>query len=400
MKDKELYAYLGKCIQKYRYPHFNQYELSHNVCTRYTLSKIESGTITANEYILTNLLKKLGLHHKNVVDTYIMQALIKHIMQLIEHQRSTQLQSSLSQMHTLLKRNKNNILFFDYMILHRFLHTHYISKTSIHLQKYDFNTLSFLSDAHYSVLIHTYCENLIQYQSLLQFKRFYHTLPKQEGSVLLDFFKALDAHLENDSEKTFALFMKNREALQKDRKIKQLVRFGGVVCLQQLNTHQKQAQKNIRKMIRYIPKCEFDNQYVYFIYFAITCIYIKEQKYHKAYVTLHNYCIKNHNLMHHSLPYLLFLSYHCALVFDPSPYPQKDTLACACVHYHQFRNPKHSGASHITYLVKHVLEALIDYPYHDCLLTLIMLEKESQFARRTCNKANEQFLKKLKEVIK
>ncbi len=398
MKDKELYAYLGKCIQKYRHPYFSQSELSANICTRYTLSKLESGTLAPNEHIVRALLKKLGMHYANVVDAYIMQSHLKYVMEIIEYQRTPQLESILKTIHALLKRNKNNILFIDYMLLYRFLHTHYVDKKPIHLGKYDFNSLSYLSDAHYSILIHTYCENLIQYQSLKQFQHFYQSLQKQEGSILLDFFKMLFLHLQNNSKETIALYYKNKETLQKDRKTRQLIRYGSIVCLQQLNRNVDKAEKNIRTILRYTPKCDFKNQYFYFLIFVITCIYINKNNFHKAYVTLYNYTIKNSNLMHHALPYLLFLSYQCNEDFDPTSYYFDDILVDACVRYHQFRSNKNTGCSHITFLSKHVLEVLQNYPYNECLLHLITLEKDSQYARRTCNKTAQRFQEKLQKL--
>ena len=319
-------------------------------------------------------------------------------MEMIEYQRSTQITTCLTKMHILIKRNRNNILFLDYMILHRYLHTHYVEKRSIQKKKYDFNTLNFLSEEHYSVLIHTYCENLLQYQSLYDFKQFYQTLEKQEGSILLDFLKCLLLHLENKSEETISLFYKNREHLQKDQKTKQLIRFGSIVCLQQLSYSQVKAEKNIRHILRYTPKCNFKSQYFYFLLFTITCIYTYQEKYEKAFITLYNYCMKNQNLMHHSIPYLLFLSYECNIKFDPSCFIVKDALANACISYAHFKNSKKSSSSHILFMYDYILSLLETYPHHDCLLILLNNEKQRQYQRRKCQKAAQLFQNKVEEI--
>lgn len=404
MNNKDLYVYLGKCIQKIRYEQYNQDELADGICSKYTLSRIENGKIPRDINIVIKLMERLGYHYKDVVDLAILHSLINHIIAQIEYYNIDEIISDINKMNDIITRNKNNILFLDHKILYHYLHSHYIDKIAFTVHEYDLNTLHFHSNSFYTLLVSVISENLLLYQDIHKFIDFFDSLSKKSGNIIIDFFHMLYLQYNGQSLLVNDIFNYHKEELYKDMKTYQLIRYRSVLAIGFIEYEPDKAIRHFDKITSVHKKCNQINNYYFITVLGKIVLYIKEKKLHEAYECIDN-CIHEYpQLVHYAIPYIIFLSFRIDKQVDNIYLTYGYNEICdACIAYYQFRSSDITGTEHIRFLSKKFIKLANLYGMNDPFITLLKKEELYQVDRGHCYCSGAKFFKKLqancKEVI-
>lgn len=401
MKTIKFYTYLGKCIQKARYNKMNQAELSHGICGKATLSRIENGKIPSRKKVIDQLIAKLGYEYDIPVDMYVLQADIKYLIEMIEYNRNDEIVKTIHKMHTIIKRNTHNLFFLDYQTLYRYLYTHYIKVEEIEVLPYDFNTIPYVDESFYILFFHVYLENLLCYRGLMTFYYTFKHLNLHRSHSLLDFFYILALQIEGQTLEVLDIYDAYKDKLQKDKKTYQVFRYLSIVTAGHIEYEPQKALHNFNIIKDVYDTTIKESNYFYIVAFGLACISIKQKEYKEAYEHLEN-CIQVYPLMlSFALPYMVFLSYRCGININPAYLKEyKCPLNNACVSYHLYRDNTKPGFKHIRYLMRHILPLLKNFRLSDPFVVLLRAEEQAQYSRRSCNVTAIDFYEKLKESCK
>lgn len=401
MKSKDLYVYLGKCIQKIRYGNLKQDELTDGICSKFTLSRIENGKIPSDVKIIDKLINRLNFTVKDVVDITIMKSLLKHLQAEIEYNNIKEIISDMNKIKEILDRNANNILFYDYTILYRYLYTHYILNERIQINEYDLNTLDYHFDAFYTVIVSVISENLLINGCIHEFIEFFENLDKQSGNIILDFFLIVYLQYHGQTLKVNDIFNSHKDELNKDMKTYQLIRYFSVQSLCYIEYEPEKALRNFNKILSVHEKYKKKNYYIYITIMGITSIYINKEDYHNAYQCYINFIKDFPQLIKYAIPYTIFLSFRVNEKVDDIYLKHGYSALCdACVDYYHFHNEDKTGTAHVQFLERRFLKLVNNYRFTDPFINLLRKEELYQVNRGHCYKTGMRFRKKLRDNCK
>lgn len=401
MKSNDFYVYLGKCIQKIRFGNLKQDELTEGICSKFTLSRIENGKIPSDVKIIDNLINRLNFTSKDVVDLTIVKSLLKHLQAEIEYNNVKEIISDINKLKEIIDRNANNILFLDYIILYRYLYTHYLLNERIQINEYDLNTLDYHFDAFYTVIVSVLSENLLINGCIHEFIEFYGSLNKQSGNIILDFFLMVYLQYNGQTLRVNDIFNSHKDELNKDMKTYQLIRYYSVQSFCYIEYESEKALHNFNKILSVQEKYKKKNHYIYIIILGITSICINKEDYHLAYQYYVNFIKEYPQLIMYTIPYIIFLSFRINKKIDDIYLKQGySTLCDACIAYYHFHSNDKTGTAHVKFLSNKFLKLVSNYRYTDPFITLLRKEELYQVNRSHCYKTGVRFHKKLKESCK
>lgn len=401
MKSKDFYVYLGKCIQKIRYGNLKQDELTEGICSKFTLSRIENGKIPSDVKIIDKLIERLNFTVKDVVDLTIMKSLLKHLQAEIEYNNIKEIISDINKIKEIIDRNANNILFLDYIILYRYLYTHYVHNERIQINEYDLNTLDYHFDAFYTIIVSIISENLLINGYIHEFIEFYESLHKQSGNIILDFFLMVYLQYHGQTLKVNDIFNSHKDELTQDMKTYQLIRYYSVQSLCYIEYESEKALRNFNKILSVQEKYKKKNHYIYITILGMTSIYINREDYRLSYEYYVKFIKEYPKLIRYAIPYIIFLSFRIDekvdTIFLKHGY---STLCDTCVDYYHYRSIDKTGTAHVKFLSNKFLKLVSHYRYTDPFITLLRKEELYQLNRSHCYKTGVRFHKKLKESCK
>ncbi|NCC54440.1 MAG: XRE family transcriptional regulator [Erysipelotrichia bacterium] len=401
MKKQNFYVYLGKCIQKIRYNKYSQNELSKDICSKYTLSRIENGKMPSDIKIIHKLLTRLHYHYEDVVDLTILSSILKHLLAEMEYNNPKEIIADIHKIEQILKRNKHNILFYDHQILYSYLYTHYIAKQPIIRQAYDTNTLIFHNDAFYTIFVSIISENLLIFGKIKSFNLFFEQLAIKNGNIILDFFYMLYLQIHAQTLEVNDIFNYHKEDLKKDGKTYQLIRYLSVLALGYIEYEPEKAMAHFNKISAVHNKSMRKNHYYFIAILGEATIYIHQKDYKKAYTCIDECIMQYPRLILYAIPYIIFLSFRInKKVDDKYLHYGYNELCDACIDYYHFHSNQYTGTKHVQYMIKTFPHLLKEYRINDPFITILRKEELAQVDRGHCYKSGVRFYKKLKENCK
>ena len=396
------YYYLGKCIQKIRIKsHLTQEELCQGICSKYTLSRIENNTITPNTKHIDELLSRLGYHHKDCVDLVIRKSIFTHLEQIIDYYHYEDILFQMERMKTILERNQDNVLFYDDRLLYHYMETHYSKKQKILITPYELNTLSFLSPTHYHILIHVLSENLIFYSTLNEFVAFYHTLPYQQGSLMLDYYYCIYLQYHSQILEVDNIYKRNVDELRNTGKQLLLLHYQSIYAIGHIKYEPYLVSSLFMEIHHFYRTNGIEDPYHLLFAFARSLFHIRKEEYEIAFHILNTDAIQYPVYISSILHYLIFL----ALISDNCI---KDELLTdfdnpflkECIAYYHYRRNGNSYRRCIHYMKLHFPPYLIPFDYNSIFITLVRLEIHYLQSHSKCYKSTTELYYRIKESCK